>query len=168
MLALTSDVLTKGQMYDAASTIMAQKLSQVSGVGQVFVGGSALPGVRVELNPTLLNKYGIGLEQVRGVLSSANANIPKGHFSDGHRMWEVGANDQIVQGQSIISPLIVAYRNGAAVRVSDVGEVRRFGGRPAQRGLRQRQAFACWSSSSASPAPTSSIPWTASAPSCRS
>ncbi len=70
-------------MYDAASTIMAQKLSQVPGVGQVVVGGSALPGVRVELNPTALNKYGIGLEQVRTVLSGANANTPKGHFSDG-------------------------------------------------------------------------------------
>src|SRR5947207_1619498 len=74
MLALTSDILTKGQMYDAASTIMAQKLSQVSGVGQVTVGGSALPSVRIELNPPSLNKYGIGLEQVRSVLASANAN----------------------------------------------------------------------------------------------
>src|SRR5882672_8779861 len=83
MLALTSPVLTRGQMYDAASTIMAQKLAQVSGVGQVIVGGSALPGVRIELNPTALNKYGIGLEQVRSVLSSANASTPKGHFSDG-------------------------------------------------------------------------------------
>ena len=121
MLALTSDVLTRGQMYDAASTIMAQKLSQVSGVGQVTVGGSSLPGVRVELNPTALNKYGIGLEQVRTALSSANANTPKGHFSDGHRMWEVGANDQLFQA-SDYEPLIVAYRNGSAVRVSDVGQ----------------------------------------------
>src|SRR2546423_77823 len=70
MLALTSPVLTKGQMYDAASTIMAQKLAQVSGVGQVIVGGSALPSVRIELNPTALNKYGIGLDQVRSVLSA--------------------------------------------------------------------------------------------------
>src|SRR5579871_979893 len=77
MLALTSDTLGKTQMYDAASTIMAQKLAQVQGVGQVGVGGSALPGVRVELNPDALNKYGIGLEQVRSVLSSANANTPK-------------------------------------------------------------------------------------------
>src|SRR5947208_9503016 len=72
MLALTSPILTKGQMYDAASSIMAQKLAQVSGVGQVIVGGSALPSVRIELNPTALNKYGIGLDQVRSVLSSAN------------------------------------------------------------------------------------------------
>src|SRR3989442_8573876 len=95
MLALTSPVLTKGQMYDAASSIMAQKLAQVGGVGQVIVGGSSLPAVRIELNPTALNKYGIGFEQVRSVLGSANANTPKGHFSDGKRMWEVGANDQI-------------------------------------------------------------------------
>jgi multidrug efflux pump len=122
ILALTSDVLTKGQMYDAASTIMAQKLSQVSGVGQVLVGGSALPAVRVELNPRMLNKYGIGLEQVRSALNSANANTPKGHFADGHRMWEVGATDQIFKAVDY-APLIVSYRNGAPVRVSDVAQV---------------------------------------------
>src|ERR1700676_384384 len=121
MLALTSPVLTRGQMYDAASTIMAQKLSQVAGVGQVIVGGSSLPSVRVELNPTALNKYGIGMEQVRTVLSGANANTPKGHFSDGLRMWEIGANDQIFKA-SDYQPLVVAYRNGSAVRISDVGE----------------------------------------------
>jgi multidrug efflux pump len=121
MLALTSAVLTRGQMYDAASTIMAQKLSQVRGVGQVTVGGSSLPGVRIELNPTILNKYGIGLEQVRAALGSANANTPKGHFSDGLRMWEVGANDQIFNA-SDYAPLIVAYRNGLAVRISDIGQ----------------------------------------------
>src|SRR5580698_3589074 len=87
MIALTSDTLTKGQMYDAASTIMAQKLAQVQGVGQVGVGGSALPGVRVELNPTALNKYGIGMEQVRTALAAANANSPKGHFADANRVW---------------------------------------------------------------------------------
>ncbi len=120
MLALTSAVLTRGQMYDSASTIMAQKLAQVTGVGQVIVGGSSLPSVRVELNPTELNKYGIGLEQVRTALSGANANTPKGHFSDGLRMWEVGANDQIFKA-SDYEPLVVAYRNGSAVRISDVG-----------------------------------------------
>ena len=122
MLALTSDVLRKGQIYDAASTIMAQKLAQVRGVGQVGVGGSALPGVRVELNPAALNKYGIGLEQVRTVLSPANANTPKGHFSDGNRMWEVGANDQLFNAIDY-KPLLIAYHNGAAVRLSDVGDV---------------------------------------------
>ena len=117
MLALTSDVLDKGHMYDAASTIMAQSLSQISGVGQVKVGGSALPGVRIELNPDALNKYGIGLEQVRSVLNSANANMPKGHFSNGHRMWEVGANDQIFKA-SDYQPLVIAYHGGAAVRTA--------------------------------------------------
>ncbi len=121
LLALTSPILSKSQMYDAASSIMAQKLSQVTGVGQVIVGGSALPGVRVELNPTQLNKYGIGLEQVRGVLAAANANNPKGHFSDGNHIWEVGANDQIFHAIDY-SPLVIAYHNGAAVRIADVGE----------------------------------------------
>ncbi len=122
LLALTSNTLSKGQMYDAASSIMAQKLAQVKGVGQVIVGGSSLPAVRVELNPTALNKYGIGLEQVRTALSSSNANIPKGRLSDSQRTWEVGANDQLFKAVDYM-PLIVAYQNGAAVRVSDVGQV---------------------------------------------
>jgi multidrug efflux pump len=120
ILALTSDVLGKSRMYDAASSILAQKLSEVSGVGQVIIGGGALPTVRIELNPDALNKYGIGLEQVRSVLRSANANTPKGHFSDGHRMWEVGANDQIFDATEYES-LIVDYRHGSAVRISDIG-----------------------------------------------
>src|SRR5271169_4672184 len=89
MMALTSEVLDKGHLYDAASTILAQKLAQVKGVGQVFAWGSALPSVRIELNPTALNNYGIGLEDVRTALAGANANTPKGHFSDGHHIWEV-------------------------------------------------------------------------------
>jgi multidrug efflux pump len=121
LLALTSPILSKSQMYDAASSIMAQKLAQINGVGQVSVWGGALPGVRVELNPTALNKYGIGLEQVRGVLAAANANNPKGHFSDGNHIWEVGANDQIFKAVDY-APLIVTYRNGTAVRIQDVGE----------------------------------------------
>src|SRR6266849_2167624 len=120
MLALTSPILTKGQMYGAASTIMAQKLSQVSGVGQVTVGGSALPSVRIELNPQSLNKYGIGVEQVRSMLASANANTPKGYFSRGQRMWEVGANDTLFNAVDY-EPMLVAYHNGTAVRISDVG-----------------------------------------------
>jgi multidrug efflux pump len=122
MLALTSDVLPRTKIYDYASTILAQKLSQVQGVGQASAGGGALPGVRVELNPNLLNKYGIGLEQVRGVLTNANANAPKGHFSDGDRIWEVGANDQLLHADDYRS-LIIAYRQGSAVRLSDVAEV---------------------------------------------
>jgi multidrug efflux pump len=121
-IALTSSVLSKGQMYDAASTIMAQKLSQVKGVGQVFTYGSSLPSVRVELNPMTLNKYGIGLEDVRSVLNTANANVPKGHFSDGKRVWEVGSSDQIFKAKDY-QPLIVSYHNGSAVRVADIGEV---------------------------------------------
>jgi multidrug efflux pump len=121
MLALTSDVVDKGHMYDAASTIMAQRLAQISGVGQVTVGGSALPGVRIELNPQQLNKYGIGLEQIRTILNSSNANVPKGHFSNGFRMWEVGANDQIFHAIDY-QPLVIAYHGGSAVRVSDVGQ----------------------------------------------
>jgi multidrug efflux pump len=121
LLALTSDVLTQGQVYDAATSIMGQKLSQVPGVGQVTIGGSALPGVRIELNPTQLNKYGIGLEQVRQALSSQNVNTPKGHVSDGRRSYEIGANDQMFTAAEY-APLVIAYKNGAPVRVSDVGE----------------------------------------------
>ena len=121
-IALTSNVLSRGQMYDAASTIMAQKIAQIKGVGQVFTFGSSLPSVRVELNPMTLNKYGIGLEDVRSTLNTANANVPKGHFSDGIRVWEIGSSDQIFKAKDY-RPLIVAYRNGSAVRVSDIGEV---------------------------------------------
>ena len=121
ILALTSDVLDRGQMYDAASSIVAQKIAQIKGVGEVSVSGSALPAVRIELNPMALHKYGIGLETVRSVLSAANANSPKGHFSDRDRIWEVGANDQLFKARSY-APLIVSYHNGLAVRVSDIGE----------------------------------------------
>jgi len=120
MIALTSDVLSKSQMYDAASSIMQQKISQITGVGQVIVGGGALPGVRIDVNPTQMNKYDIGFEQVRAVLSGSNANTPKGSLSDGHLTWEVGANDQIYHAVDY-QPLIVAYRNGMAVRVEDIG-----------------------------------------------
>jgi multidrug efflux pump len=121
-VALTSDVLDRGQLYDAASTIITQKISQIKGVGQVYAQGGALPSVRVELNPMALNKYGIGLEQVRGVLNNSNANVPKGHFSDGFHLWEVGANDQMFKAADYRS-LLVAYNKGAAVRLSDVSEV---------------------------------------------
>jgi multidrug efflux pump len=119
--ALTSEVMTKGQMYDAAYSIMAQKLSQVPGVGQVNVGGSALPGVRIELNPTQLNKYGIGFEQVRAALAAQNANTPKGYLSGHWRTYELGSNDQIFTAADY-SPLVIGYKNGAPVRVSDIGE----------------------------------------------
>jgi multidrug efflux pump len=121
-VALTSDVLDRGQLYDAASTIITQKISQIKGVGQVFAQGGALPSVRVELNPMALNKYGIGLEHVRSILNSSNANVPKGHFSDGFHLWEVGANDQMFKAADYQS-LLVAYNKGSAVRLSDVGQV---------------------------------------------
>ncbi|MGZ5092018.1 MAG: efflux RND transporter permease subunit, partial [Burkholderiales bacterium] len=122
IIALTSDTMTRGQMYDAAATILAQKIAQLKGVGQVTVGGSSLPAVRVELNPTALHKYGIAFEDVRTVITSTNVNRPKGFLEQGDQRWEVGANDQAKRAADYI-PLIVAYRNGAAVRMSDVGEV---------------------------------------------
>jgi len=122
IFALTSDSMTRGQMYDAASTILAQKLSQVDGVGQVSVGGSSLPAVRVELNPTTLNKYGIGTEDVRNAIAATNANRPKGAVEDGDRHWQIGANDQAKTAAEYL-PLIVAYRDGTPVRLSDLAEV---------------------------------------------
>jgi multidrug efflux pump len=122
ILALTSAILTKGQMYDAASTVLAQKLSQVDGVGQVSVGGSSLPAVRVELNPTALNKYGIGLEDVRTALSNANSNKPKGHLADSTRRWTLLDNDQLFNAVDY-RPLIITYRNSAPVRIGDVADV---------------------------------------------
>ncbi len=121
ILSLTSETMTRGQMYDAASTILAQKFSQVSGIGQVTVGGAALPAVRVELNPTALNKYGIGFEDVRAAIVATNANRPKGVVEDGERQWQILANDQAKKAAEYL-PLIVAYRNGAAVRLADVAE----------------------------------------------
>ncbi len=122
ILALTSDTMTQGQMYDAGSTVIAQKLSQLSGVGDVTVGGSSLPAVRVELDPQKLNKYGIGFEVVRTVLAATNANRPKGSVEDGDRHWQIQANDQAKKAVDYL-PLIVAYRNGAAVRLTDLGQV---------------------------------------------
>jgi len=122
IISLTSPTYTKGQMYDAASTILAQKLSQVSGVGQVIAGGSSLPGVRVEVNPTALNKYGIGLEDVRTVLANANSNKPKGHFADEGHTWTIEDNDQLFKAVDY-QPLIIAYRNSAPVRVADIADV---------------------------------------------
>jgi len=122
VMTLTSDSMSRGQMYDVASTVVAQKLSQVRGIGQVTVGGSSLPAVRAELNPTALNAYGIGLTDVRNALAAANANRPKGLVEGGERVWWIYANDQARTAAEYL-PLIVAYRNGAAVRLSDVAEV---------------------------------------------
>ncbi len=122
ILALTSDTMTRGQMYDIASTILAQKLSQVKGVGQVNIGGGSLPAVRVELNPGLLNRYGIGMEAVRVAIAASNANRPKGAVEEGDRYWQITANDQAKTAKDYL-PAIITYRNGAAVRLSDLGEV---------------------------------------------
>jgi multidrug efflux pump len=122
ILTLTSDTMTQGQMYDAASTILAQKLSQIAGVGQVSVGGSSLPAVRVELNPQALNKYGVGLEDVRAALAAANANRPKGSVEDDDRHWQIYANDQAKTAAEYL-PLIVSYRNGSPVQLTDVADV---------------------------------------------
>ena len=122
LLGLTSDTVTVPKMYDAADSILAQKLAQVEGVGQVFVWGSSQPAVRVEVNPTLLNKLGIGLDTVRTSLNAANANRPKGELSGSNRDYSIETTDQLFTADEY-RPLIVAYHNGAAVRLSDVGEV---------------------------------------------
>ena len=122
ILALTSDTLTRGQMYDAAATILAQKLSQVEGVGAVNVSGGALPAVRVEVDLPRLNRMGVGFETVRGAIAASNANRPKGAVEDDTRRWQVDANDQ-AKSAAEFRPLIIAYRNGSAVRLADVAEV---------------------------------------------
>ena len=123
ILSLTSDTLTRGQMYDAASTVLAQRIAQVDGIGQVNVGGGALPAVRVELNPDKLATQGIAIDNIRLALTANNANRPKGALDDGTRTWEVGANDQALNAAAY-APMILSYRNGAAIRLRDVGLVR--------------------------------------------
>ncbi len=122
VLALTSDVQTQARMYDAASSILQQRLSQIEGVGQVILGGSSLPAVRVELNPDALSKYSLGTAQVRTFLGRANVDRPKGAVEDGGRIYCIGAQDQLFSAD-LYKPLIVAYRNGAPVRLSQLGDV---------------------------------------------
>jgi len=122
ILALSADTVEISRLYDVAATVLQQKLSQVEGVGQVQVGGSSLPAVRVDVNPPVLNKYGIGLDQVRSVLSTANANRPKGQLADGSTAWEISATDQLLKAAQY-RPLIVSYRQGRAIRLSDVADV---------------------------------------------
>lgn len=122
ILALTSDTVSRQDMYDAADSILSQKLAQVPGVGQVFVGGSARPAVRIEANPVTLSKYGLGLETVRNAMSTVNANRPKGELSDSTTAWEIHDTDQIKKADQY-RPIIVAYQNGAPVRLSDVANV---------------------------------------------
>src|SRR5438874_10723516 len=122
IMALTSDVYDRGRLYDAASTIIQQRLLQIEGVGQVNVGGSSLPSVRVDVNPTQLNSFGLGLEDVRMMLSRQNANLPKGQLANEHTTADIHANDQLLKADDY-KPLIVSYRNGAAVRLSDIANV---------------------------------------------
>jgi multidrug efflux pump len=122
ILNLTSDSMTTAQMYDAASTIIQQKLSQMQGIGEVDLGGGANPAVRVELNPNALAHYGIGLEDVRAAISAANGNVPKGQITAGSRKLQIYTNDQGYVANDY-KPIVIAYRDGAAVKLSDVAEV---------------------------------------------
>ncbi len=122
IFALTSDTMTTGQMYDVAATVLQQKIAQIEGVGQVTIGGSSLPAVRVELNPAALSRYGVGLEDVRGVLSATSVSRPKGQLTSGARSWEIQTDDQL-RGAAAYRPIIVAWHGGAPVRLSDVGSV---------------------------------------------
>jgi multidrug efflux pump len=122
LLGLTSDTMTVPQMYDAADSILSQKLAQVDGVGQVFVWGSSQPAVRAEVNPTLLNKLGIGLDTVRNALNAANANRPKGEVANGGRTYVFDDTDQLFTADEY-RPLVMSYNNGGAVRLGDVADV---------------------------------------------
>jgi multidrug efflux pump len=122
ILALTSDVLPVGRMYDAADSILAQKLSQVEGIGQVIVGGGAKPAVRVRVDPARLSQIGLSLEQIRGALGRVNANSPKGELANGTTAWALQATDQLLEADEY-RPVIVAYQNGAPVRLGDVADV---------------------------------------------
>ncbi|WP_095109892.1 efflux RND transporter permease subunit [Pseudomonas sp. Irchel 3E20] len=123
VLSLTSDVLEKGQLYDLASTILSQSLAQVPGVGEVQIGGSSLPAVRIELEPQLLNQYGVALDEVRDTIANANVRRPKGSVADAERMWQIQANDQLEKAKDY-SSLIIRYQNGSALRLRDVASVR--------------------------------------------
>src|SRR6201991_419752 len=122
VLALTSATLTRAQLYDSANSILQQQLSQVDGVGQITLGGSALPSVRVELQPDQLNSYGIGLEDVRAAISAANANSAKGPIDQGDQRFEVISNRQISKAAPY-RDLVIAYRNNAPVMLRDVADV---------------------------------------------
>ncbi|MGA8172999.1 MAG: efflux RND transporter permease subunit [Methylocystis sp.] len=122
ILALTSKTLTRGQLYDAASNVLLQRLSQLAGVGQVIIGGATLPAVRVELDPQALNKYGVGMEDVRAALASANANSPKGAIEQGETHFQIYDNDQASHAIDY-RPLVIAYRDGSPILLADVAEV---------------------------------------------
>ena len=122
VLSLTSDVLGKSQLYDVAATVLAQKLSQVTGVGEVQIGGSSLPAVRVALEPRLLDQYGIALDEVRNAIVQASVDRPKGALEDDQRHWQIQANDQLDKAADY-RPLVIRYQNNAPVRLGDVAQV---------------------------------------------
>src|SRR5262249_16804092 len=122
ILALTSETMSTGQMYDAASSIMQQRLSRVEGVGQVFVGGSSLPAVRVELNPHALSRHNVGLEDVRQTLASTNVRRPTGRLVEGAPVRQIDTNDQLHTAEQY-RPIIVAWQDGAPLHLSDVADV---------------------------------------------
>ncbi|MCV4342158.1 efflux RND transporter permease subunit [Pseudomonas capsici] len=122
VLTLTSDVLKKGQLYDLASTILSQSLSQVAGVGEVQIGGSSLPAVRIELEPNMLDQYGVSLDEVRTTITGSNVRRPKGFVEDSQHNWQVQANDQLEKAKDY-APLIIRYQDGAALRLKDVAKV---------------------------------------------
>jgi multidrug efflux pump len=157
ILALTSDTATQGALYDAASTVLSQKLSQVEGIGEVVVGGSALPSVRVELDPPALYKYGIGLEDVRAALASANAHSPKGDIESENRHYQIYDNDQATTAADY-RPLIIAYRNGAPVRrcASRMSATSSIRSKTSAMQASPMASLPCWSSSIANRVPTSS------------
>ncbi len=122
IIALTSDKLPPSALYDAGSTILMQRISQIGGVGQVIVGGSSAPAVRIDVNPTRVNAYGLSLNDVRTAVAAQTVNQAKGAFSDGHKQWMIEANDQLMHAVDY-QPLIVSYRNGAPVKLSDIASV---------------------------------------------
>lgn len=122
VLTMTSDTMTRPQLYDVAASILSQKISQLDGVGNVNIGGSSLPAVRIELNPLLMSDYGIGYEDVRSIIVTNNVNRPKGLIEFGEHSWQIQANDQAMRAADY-KPLIVCYRNGAPVVLSEIAEI---------------------------------------------
>lgn len=122
VLSLTSDVLQKGQLYDLADTILSQSLAQVSGVGEVQIGGSSLPAVRIAVEPQLLNQYGVSLDDVRTAVSNANQRRPMGFVEDAERNWQVRANDQLESAQDY-EPVVIRQQSGTILRLSDVATI---------------------------------------------
>jgi len=166
LLSLTSETVERAHMYDIASSILQQRLAQLPGVGQVNVGGGALPAVRVDVNPMALNKNGLSMEDVRTALAAANANRPKGSLHGPAQTWSITTSDQLLKAADYV-PLVIRYQDGAALRLGDVARVT-DSWRTSAPAASPTASPPSSSSSTASPARTSSRPWTASARCCRS